>query len=57
MVVLFNQVAFGADNKVSEDTEACLECHASTHPGVVADWEKSRMTRITPAEDPKKDRA
>jgi hydroxylamine dehydrogenase len=34
----------------SEDTEGCLMCHASTHPGIVADWQNSRHARVTPAE-------
>ena len=35
---------------VSEETEACLECHASIHPGIVAEWHKSRHAMTTPAE-------
>ncbi len=34
----------------SEDTEGCLMCHASTHPGIVADWLNSRHAKVTPAE-------
>jgi hydroxylamine dehydrogenase len=54
MVFLFNQVAFGADNKVSEDTQTCIECHSEVHPGIVADWKQSRMAHVTPAEALKK---
>ena len=54
MIFLSAPVTLGASGKISEDTEACLECHASAHPGIVADWEKSRMTKITPAEALKK---
>ncbi|UCD86984.1 MAG: cytochrome c3 family protein, partial [Desulfobacterales bacterium] len=25
-----------------------IQCHSSVHPGIVADWEKSRMARVTP---------
>ena len=39
----------GAEAKVSEATESCLECHASIHPGIVADWKRSRMSEVTPA--------
>jgi hypothetical protein len=39
----------GAEARVSEATESCLECHASSHPGIVADWKKSRMSTVTPA--------
>jgi hydroxylamine dehydrogenase len=34
---------------VSEDTEACMECHATAYPGSLEDWNRSRMARITPA--------
>ncbi|MDY6951947.1 MAG: hydroxylamine oxidase, partial [Thermodesulfobacteriota bacterium] len=42
------QVAMGAGPPVSEATEACLGCHRSLNPGIVADWEKGRMARVTP---------
>lgn len=35
---------------ISEATEACIECHAMVTPGIVADWRKSRMAKISPAE-------
>ena len=35
---------------VSPATETCLECHRQIHPGIVAEWEKSRHARVTPAE-------
>ncbi|MEJ5359256.1 MAG: multiheme c-type cytochrome [Desulfobacterales bacterium] len=35
---------------VSPATESCLDCHRQIHPGIVADWEKSRHARVTPAE-------
>ncbi len=39
---------------MSEETETCLECHASLHPGIVQGWMKSRHARVTPAEGLKK---
>jgi len=33
---------------VSEATEACLDCHAVFHPGIVEDWRKSRHAAVTP---------
>jgi len=54
MIFLSAPVALEGNDTLSEDTEACLECHASTHPGIIADWKKSRMTKITPAEALKK---
>jgi hypothetical protein len=46
-VFLFPKAVF-AEPPISEDTAFCLECHASLHPGIVADWKKSRMSRVTP---------
>ncbi|MGD8388108.1 MAG: multiheme c-type cytochrome [Desulfobacteraceae bacterium] len=34
----------------SPDTEACLECHRTIHPGIVADWERSRHSRTRPVD-------
>ncbi len=33
---------------VSEATQACLECHNIATPGIVADWQRSRMASRTP---------
>ncbi len=41
--------AVGDENAISDNTQACLECHRSIHPGIVADWGKSRMSKTTPA--------
>jgi len=35
---------------ISPDSEACIECHVTVTPGVVADWEKSRHARVSPQE-------
>ncbi|MBW2259904.1 MAG: hydroxylamine oxidase, partial [Deltaproteobacteria bacterium] len=43
-----SQPVFGASDRISNDTRICLGCHAPAHPGIVADWEKGRMARITP---------
>jgi hydroxylamine dehydrogenase len=45
---LLPQTVSGADFSLSDDSASCLECHASLHPGIVADWRKSRMSKITP---------
>jgi hydroxylamine dehydrogenase len=44
------QVIQGADVPISDDTEACLECHISLHSGIVEGWKKSRHAQITPGE-------
>nr|MCU0564766.1 hydroxylamine oxidase [Desulfobacterales bacterium] len=38
-----------AEVKVSEATQACIECHRVVHPGIVADWQRSRHAATTPA--------
>ncbi len=34
---------------VSDETQACLDCHESVSPGIVADWRGSIHSTITPA--------
>ena len=43
-----------AEAPISEDTETCIECHATINPGIVADWKKSRHAQVTPAQGLKK---
>ena len=33
---------------LSEDSEACVDCHIHATPGIVSDWKKGRMARVTP---------
>ncbi len=40
--------SFAADIPVSDTTQECLDCHASFHPGIVADWQNSRHAAMTP---------
>ncbi len=35
---------------ISEATGACLTCHRTVTPGIVADWQRSRHARVTPSE-------
>lgn len=35
---------------LSADSRACMECHATVTPGIVADWEKSAHARVSPAD-------
>ena len=39
---------------ISEATQTCIECHKVATPGIVADWEKSVHSKITPAQALKK---
>jgi hydroxylamine dehydrogenase len=46
--------ALGGNAPLSGETEICLECHRTLHPGIVADWHRSRMSGLTPAQALKK---
>jgi hypothetical protein len=50
MVIFFMwlPVISAATGPLSEETEMCIECHQAVTPGIVADWEKSRMANVTP---------
>lgn len=48
MIFISARVAVGGRFPISTDTQTCLTCHRSITPGIVADWEKSRMARVTP---------
>ncbi len=39
-----------AEAPMSEDTETCLGCHESIHPGIVQDWKAGRHAHTTPGE-------
>lgn len=43
-----------ASPPVSGATEECLACHTAVTPGIVADWERSLHSRVTPEEGLKK---
>ncbi len=40
--------AAAGTSSLSAATQDCLGCHGSTHPGIVADWNRSRHAAITP---------
>lgn len=51
VAILVAAATAGAESApVSAATEECLGCHATFHPGIVADWEQSRHARVSPAE-------
>jgi len=33
---------------VSEDSQACVDCHVYSTPGIVSGWKRGRMARVTP---------
>ena len=50
LFLLLTTTVWAKEPPISEDTQACLECHAMIFPAMLQDWEKSRMSRITPAQ-------
>ena len=42
--------AQAAEPKISEQTQECIECHVMATPGIVTDWERSRMAKTTPTQ-------
>ncbi|MGA6926748.1 MAG: multiheme c-type cytochrome [Desulfosarcina sp.] len=48
LIVPFAEAALSAEAPVSDATQECLGCHATYHPGIVADWQKSRHAMSTP---------
>lgn len=49
-LLLWPLPALGAQAPVSDETYACLDCHAVIQPGLVADWRNSRHAAVTPFE-------
>ena len=47
-ILVFPQYAQAAEVKVSDATQACIECHSILHPGIVQEWQKSRHSQVTP---------
>jgi hypothetical protein len=57
-LIFFLAIPFSSAQAASEhsgETEACLECHKTVSPGIVADWQKSWHAKTTPSEAVKKD--
>ncbi|MFZ3047205.1 MAG: multiheme c-type cytochrome [Desulfatirhabdiaceae bacterium] len=46
--VLGNCVDADDTISASDATQACLDCHSTFHPGIVADWKNSRHHQTTP---------
>jgi hydroxylamine dehydrogenase len=42
------------ESKISDETQECINCHSVIHPGIVSSWEKSRHSKINPADAIKK---
>ncbi len=40
--------ASGTPSPVSEESEACIDCHIYAIPGIVSGWKRGRMAQVTP---------
>ncbi len=47
-VFFLNAPAFSTETPISDATLECLDCHVLLHPGIVAEWKKSRHAQSTP---------
>lgn len=50
LIFCFSGGTLCVDSPISEDSETCIECHASLHPGIVQDWLKSTHAKVSPAQ-------
>jgi len=50
LIFLFVGRSFAEDREISSATADCLSCHATSTPGIVSDWKRSRHSRVTPSE-------
>jgi hydroxylamine dehydrogenase len=50
LALSFNSIVTAQEGEslLSEESSACVACHESLHPGLVADWEASRHSSTTP---------
>jgi hypothetical protein len=46
--VLMSSAGWCQEAPLSDATQECLGCHASFHPGIVADWRSGRHAVVTP---------
>jgi hydroxylamine dehydrogenase len=49
-ILLAVRPVFAEAPQPSDDTGVCIDCHREVHPGIVADWERSRHARTLPGE-------
>ncbi|MEJ5306639.1 MAG: multiheme c-type cytochrome [Ignavibacteria bacterium] len=48
LIITSNYPVKKQELKLSDETQECINCHSVIHPGIVASWEKSRHSKITP---------
>ena len=45
---------FAQDQNISDDTQMCLDCHSTIHPGIVEEWKKSSHSKLSVSDALKK---
>ncbi len=48
-LLAFHTSIVAASPPLSDDSETCIGCHIYSTPGIVSDWKRGRMARITPS--------
>ena len=48
--IILNVSSSQAETPLSDETQLCLDCHSSLHPGIVEEWKRSRHAQNTPLE-------
>lgn len=56
LMLAWPSFVFSEKQVLSDSTTECIDCHITATPGIVADWRKSRMANISPAEALTKDK-
>jgi len=46
LVLIFSSGAYG-EQRISEATQECLNCHATLNPGIFSSWKNSRHAGVT----------
>ncbi|MGD9161663.1 MAG: multiheme c-type cytochrome [Desulfobacteraceae bacterium] len=54
IILLCSIPASSQELKISDDTQTCIDCHSTLHPGIVEEWKKSTHSKMSPSEALKK---
>ncbi len=50
MAVICFALPAAADDKLSPETDECIDCHEEVTPGIVEDWKRSRHSDVMPVD-------
>lgn len=54
IILVYSTPSFSQKIQISDDTQTCLDCHSTLHPGIVEDWKRSTHAKTSPSEALKK---